>query len=230
MTRLDILSSLVMDAYYQAYPKDSDFLQPEDFEAYVSVFYQQVLQEDFDKTRREMIQMGLLEIGESPVLSDAWYKIKKIDVVEKDGIFSAQLPSTFSFNRDVTLSGIKAIFSNGDIGDCCGKFAKIDMAQCNSLQFLPSSDTTIYFYIIGDKVYFKKVKCGLKSVDVSYIPNLDESVDSDNEIVIPNGLVAEVMTRTYNFLTSAKNGAVIDKTNNQNQNKIIQTEIANPKT
>jgi len=80
MTRLEILASLVMDAYYQSYAKESDFLQQEDFVQYTGMFYQQVLQEDFDKTRRELIQLRMLDMNESIILSDSWYKIKEVDV------------------------------------------------------------------------------------------------------------------------------------------------------
>jgi len=223
MTRLQILASLVMDAYYQSYAKESDFLQQEDFEQYTSIFFQQVLQEDFDKTRREMLQMRILELNDSPILSDAWYKVKEVEVKKENDNFYAIMPTTFSFNRDITFAGLKAVYPSGDIGDCCGKFGKIQSQQCEGLKFLPKSDKTIYYFPLGNKIYFKNVSCGLKKVNVAYIPTLDET--EDGEINIPDGLVAEIVVRTYSFLTSAKNGAVIDKTNNQNQNKIIQSEI-----
>ncbi len=223
MTRLQILASLVMDAYYQSYAKESDFLQQEDFEQYTSIFFQQVLQEDFDKTRREMLQMRLLELNDSPILSDAWYKVKEVEVKKENDSFSADMPTIFSFNRDFTFSGLKAVYPSGDIGDCCGKFGKIKSDQCEGLKYLPKSDNTIYYFPLGDKIHFKNVSCGLNKVNVAYVPTLDET--EDGEINIPDGLVAEIVVRTYNFLTSAKNGTIIDKTNNQNQNKIIQSEI-----
>lgn len=225
MTRLEIISSLVMDAYYQSYAKESDFLQQEDFAQYTSMFFQQVLQEDFDKTRREMLQMGILEMGDSPILSDAWYKVKEVEVIKEGENYFINMPTTFSFNRDVTYSGLKAIYPSSSIGDCCGKFSKIKIDQCESLKFLPKSDKTIYYFPLGDKVYFKRVECGLKKVNVAYIPNLNDTEDNETNVSIPEGLIAEIVTRTYNFLTAARNGSVIDKTNNQNPNKIIQTEI-----
>jgi len=223
MTRLQIIASLVMDAYYQSYAKESDFLQQEDFEQYTSIFFQQVLQEDFDKTRREMLQMRLFELNDSPILSDAWYKLKEVEVKKDKDRFYAVMPTTFSFNRDTTFSGLKAVYPINDIGDVCGKFAKIKIDQFEGLKYLPKSDRTIYYFPLGDNIDFKNVSCGLKKVNIAYIPTLDES--EEGEINIPDGLVAEIVVRTYNFLALAKNGAVIDKTNNQNQNKIIQTEI-----
>lgn len=223
MTRLEILASLVMDVYYQSYAKESDFLQQEDFVQYTGMFYQQVLQEDFDKTRRELIQLRMLDMNESIMLSDSWYKVKEIDIKKDGDNFMADMPNYFSFNRDVAFSGLKAVYPIDNAGDCCNKFAKIKSEQCSGLAYLPSSDKTIYYFPLGDKIYFKKVNCNLKKVSVAYIPNINE--EESAEIAIPEGLVADIVVRTYNFLTSTRNGSVIDKTNNQNQNKTTQTEI-----
>ncbi len=224
MTRLEILASLVMDAFYQSYAKESDFLQQEDFAQYTSMFYQQVLQEDFDKTRRELIQLRMLDMNESIILSDSWYEVKDVEVKKEGNEYFAEMPSTFSFNRDVTFSGLKAVYPFDNVGDCCGKFAKIKSDQCSGLEYLPKSDNTIYYFPLGSKIFFKKVNCGLKKVKVAYIPNMNDT-EEGTEISIPEGLIAEIVTRTNNFLTSAKNGTVIDKTNNQNPNKTIQTEV-----
>lgn len=225
MTRLQILASLVMDAYYQSYAKESDFLQQEDFEAYVDIFYKQVLQEDFDKTRREMLQMKMFDMNDSIIVSDAWYKVKEVEVLKEKDEFYSIMPTTFSFSRDVTYSGLKAVYPLNNIGDSCSKFAKIKSEQSIGLKWISKSDKTIYYFPLGDKVYYKNVSCNLNKVNIAYIPTLDET--EDGEINIPDGLVAEIVVRTYNFLTSAKNGVVIDKTNNQNPNKITQTEIDN---
>jgi len=225
MTRLEILASLVMDAYYQSYAKESDFLQQEDFVQYTGMFYQQVLQEDFDKTRRELIQLRMLDMNESIILSDSWYKIKEVDVKKDGDNFIAEMPNYFSFNRDISFSGLKAVYPIDNVGDCCNKFAKIKSEQCNGLAYLPSSDKTIYYFPLGDKIYFKKVNCNLKKVNVAYIPSINENEDENTEISIPEGLIADIVIRTYSFLTSTRNGLVIDKTNDQNQNRSAQTEI-----
>lgn len=225
MTRLKILASLVQDAYYGQYAKESDFFKIEDFEAYCAPFFYKVLQEDFEKTRKEMIILGLIMAHEEPQLNVSWFKIKEFDVVKEGGQYVVNIPSMFSFSKDMSFSGINGVYPVGDEGDCCGQFAKITANQCQSLRFLPKSDKTIYWYPLGNKILFKKVECGLKKVNVGYIPSLDDECDDENEVVVPDSYVSEIMTLTYNFMVSARNGAVIDKTNNQNQNKLIQTEI-----
>ena len=157
--RLQILASLVQDAYYQQYGKESDFFELEDFIAYCNIFYYQVLQEDYDKTRREMLQMGMLNVGEEPVLNADWYVDKEFNVQKEGDRFFIDLPSVFTFNKDMTFSGVKDIYTHGS----CGQLAKLNYYQKNTLKFLPSSDNTIYYYPLGNKVYFERVNCGLLS-------------------------------------------------------------------
>lgn len=220
MNRLNILASLVMDAFYQQYGKESDFFTLEDFEAYCNVFYYQVLQEDFDKTKREMLQMGMLQPGEEPILNADWYTEKEFEVKNEGDKFYIELPGAFSFNKDVKYTGLKDIYTSSE----CGPLAKITYNEKNTLKWLPNSDKTIYYYPVGSKIVFERVWCGLKKVNVVYIPSLDADAEGC-EIIIPSAYMAEIVTRTYNFMTSAKNGSVIDKTNNQNPNKVVQTEI-----
>lgn len=226
MTRLDVLSSLVMDALNQQYSKDSDFFKIDDFSSYCAVFYFQVLQEEFNKRRREYMQSPNLE-NEEVTLSDAWYKIKSFTVQKEGEEYSITMPTYLLLSNDTFNVGIRQLFVNGNKSDCCNNFAKIKMSQCNSLQFLPKSDRTVYYYPFSDKIVFKNAKCKLEgvSLDVMYIPSLSEEADELNETIIPSGVCAEIVTRTYNFLIQAKNGNVVDKTNNQNPNKGIQTEI-----
>ncbi len=217
--RLSILASLVMDAYYQQYGKESDFFKLKDFMSYCNIFYYQVLQEDYDKSRREMIQLGFLEIGDEAVMNLDWYIDKEVVVKKENNRFYIDL-ETVSISKDIGYSGLKDIYSNGS----CGKFAKITYHQKDTLKFYPKSDNTIYFYPLGKRVYFENVNCGLDKVNVVHIPTLDSEAN-DGDIIVPNILMAEIVTRCYNFMTASKNGAIIDKTNNQNPNKIIQTEI-----
>lgn len=224
MTRLNILASLVMDAYYQQYAKEDDFFKIEDFEAFCAPFYYQVLQEDFEKSRKEMIILGYILSDEEPTLNAGWFSTKEFDVKKENDQYIVTLPSVISFSKDVSFSGVQAVYPFDKIGDCCGEFAKITANACKTLKFLPQSDKTIYWYPLGNKLKFERVTCGLKKVNVSYIPSLDEECGED-EIVVPESYVADILVRTYNFMMSARNGAVIDKTNNQNPNKTMQTEI-----
>lgn len=223
-TRLQILASLVQDSYYQSYKKQSDFFDAEDFASYCATFFYQVLQEEFDKVRREMINLNIIQPTEEPLLNPDWYAIKEFPVHKKDNKFWINIPSVFSFGKDINFTGVKGIYPADNIGDCCGEFAKIKPDECRTLYLLPKSDKTIYWFPLSNKVYFERVACGLDNVNVAYIPSLDEEC-GENEVIIPNSYVAEIMTRTYNFMTNAKNGNIIDKTNNQNPNKVLPTEI-----
>lgn len=224
MTRLEILASLVQDAYHQQYAQDSDFFKLEDFKSYCAPFYYEVLQEDFDKTMDRFIRYKLINPDAELVLNPAWYVIKEFDVKKENGKYFSTLPSIFSFNKDINFTSLRAVYPVDNIGDCCGDFAKITAEQCSTLKFLPKSDDAIYWYPISDKIYFERVKCGLKKVSVAHIPNLDSDCEVD-DVIVPESYVAEIMTRTYNFMTVARNGGVVDKTNNQNPNRVIQTEV-----
>jgi len=224
MTRLQILASLVQDAYYQQYAQDSDFFSLKDFEDYSATFYYQVLQEEFNKVRREMINLNVIQPTEEPLLNADWYSVREFEVHEKNNKFWIDIPNVFSFGNDVNFTGIKEIYSPDSVGDCSGEFAKIQAEQARTLRLLPKSDKIIYWFPLGDKAYFERVRCGLKNVKVAYIPSLDMECGED-EVIVPNAYIAEIMTRTYNFMTTAKNGNIVDKTSNQNPNKLIQTEI-----
>jgi hypothetical protein len=49
-----------------------------------------------------------------------------------------------------------------------------------------------------------------------------------SETNIPSAYVSEIVKRAYNFMVAARNGTIIDKTNDQNPNRIIEREIYVP--
>lgn len=226
MKRIDVLAQLVMDLYYQTYAKDGDFFTLDDFINYSSIVFYELLQEDFDNSIIKAIKITGLP---TPMLSDEWYVLKNFKVEKENDQYFISIKNIFSFKNDVTYSGIKDIYPKDNIGDCCSQFAKIKASECNTLKFLPKSDNTIYYFPLGDKVYLKKVNGRIDEVTIAYIPTLDESVES-GDIIVPNSLQSELVKRTYNLMLSGKNATpIIDKTNNQNPNKLPQTEIDTPK-
>jgi len=218
MTRLNILASLVMDSYNQQYGKESDFFKIDDFAEFCGVFYYQVLQEEFEKQKRERMSLGALGPDDELVLNSDWYIDREVKIV--DG--KAKLENLFNFSGDTSQSSIQMVYA-----DCC-HFSKTTMMKAFAVDHTPKSDKSVYFYLTTEgALKFKRLPPKLDSVNVVYIPKLDAEADPD-DVIVPSAKVAEIMTRTYNFMTSAKQG-VVDKSNDQNPNKIIQTEIVNGK-
>jgi hypothetical protein len=218
MTTLEILASLVMDAYNQEYAKSSDYFDIDDFKQYCSIFYGQALQEDFNMAQKTA-RINKVDHSYIPTyLNKQWYKTKKFEVQNKNDVLTIEPLNIFSFSNDNKISSIRSLVVTNP--ECCCEATKI-FGSCRDLKFLPKSDKSIYYSPSYDKIQLHRAPFNTKEVEITYIPSVNDETD---EIQLPEGIISKIMVNTYNFMTAARAQKIVDKTNDQNPNVIIQKE------
>lgn len=216
--KLDIVASLLQDTYYKEFIKDGDFFKEEDFISFISIAYSAAMQEDFDQSIKK--NKALNGVG-SPELSDDWFSHEVFHVKHSDGEDFIENVGVFSFQNDSDNSGIKIILPENKNATCT-TFTKTSIDRVSSLRFLPKSDKTIYYYPLRGNVYLKRKNCNVEKVIIVRIPAV--SLEKADEINIPDTFVENIITRAMNLMKQDKDSPIIDKTNDQNPNKAIQTE------
>jgi hypothetical protein len=215
---LELLAEKTMDLYYQQYKSQEDFFELEDFMFYCSVAYAFLLQEDYNEMYKASKQDTGIAEGE---INPEWYvpevlNVKRNPVTDE---WEAQLTNKpFSFRFDKTFSSIGNIEA---AGGNCQKFIRSHANRNNFRDRLPNTKN-VYWYPQGRKITFKNVKCGLKSVRIYYIPSL---ADLAPETEISEAFGEPVMKRTLALMFEARNGKVINLTNDQNVNAVMESEI-----
>lgn len=200
------VAALVQDAYYKEFPKDSDFFKLDDFQEFAYVGFAAALQDDFDKT------LAANKSGMDLGMNSQWFITETMNVEHEKGEYFIKDVNVFAFQKDGgSMSGIRYIEPSGP----CGEIAKTSIEKVRSLSLLPASDKTIYCYLENNKLIFKRVKCGLDSVTISYIPSKGDCIE------VPDGIVETVISKAMNAIKASE---VVDKTNDQNPNSTPQTE------
>lgn len=220
MARLGEAAQTLMDLWYQDNPSAEQFFEIYHFKYIFGCGYAQLLQEEYNQS----YQRNLSEEGMGvPSLSSDWYISEEVRVVSADEIapFKAQLkarPFAFAFDRQ--NAGIKDILPTSGK---CKDFIRVSLEARWQLDHVPSEDV-VYWYPIKDSVYFEKLFCGTRTVTILYIPSL-ESLDDD--LQIPDVYLGQIIAGALQLMKLAKDGTVIDTTNDNNANATLQTEINN---
>lgn len=206
-----------MDLYYQQYKSDEDFFEEYHFKYLNAVAFSQILQEEYEKSYK--LSLAEKGVGEAQ-LNPEWFIPEERDVVGSD-MGDKELTLTdcpFTFRFDKQSSGIQGVYP---LSGKCGDFIRMSIDDQWKLKNAPESDI-VFWFPLSNKIVFKNVKCGLKKVKVVYIPSLKSLADS---CVIPDSMQMEVIQRTLQLMFVARQGAVVDMSNNQNPNKAMESEI-----
>lgn len=207
-----------MDLYYQQFKSDEDFFEVEHFEYLNGVVYAKLLQEEYERS----YQKSLAETGRGyATISPQWYIEETVKVTTSDmgdaEIVMKDCPFTFRFDRSNTaIQGIYPIKGK------CKDFISINIDERFKFDGLPKS-TVVYWYPVSNKIILHNLSCGLKEAKIIYIPGLKAGSDKCG---ISDGMEYDVINGTLDLMKRAKQGEVVDMTNNNNPNKALETEIS----
>lgn len=219
MAFLEDTATATMDLYYQNFKADEDFFTLEHFKYLNGVSYNGFLQDYYEKN----YQKNLAEQGRGEVEFDGgWLVPVELSLERQD---NGELAATFqqkpfSFLYDNQNRSVQLI---EPVGSCVVKLARISSLEIWKLRSLPATSYS-FWYVLGEKLRLAKVPCGLEKIRVWYIPALS---DTDDKSIIPDGLSKRIIEDTLNLMFAARQGVVVDMTNNQNPNKVMETEIGN---
>lgn len=218
MSKISIVAQNLMDLYYQSFKSDEDFFELYHFEYLVSVAYAKLLQLDFEKAWKLNYQVE--GIGYISVPSD-WVKEVELQV-KKDGSSKyVELPDQpFVFLYDNQNSGIQTVRPIGFSE--CNEFIRSAINQSWKLCRMPDVGI-VYWMPVQKKIFFEKLNCRLDRVSVIYVPAID--LDKSHDFDIPKTKESDIIEWVLNIMRVARDGTVVDKTNDGNPNKVLQTEI-----
>lgn len=215
--RLAELAQRIMDIYYQDYTSDEDFLDIEDFKSQVSTAYAKLLTDDYQAQKLINKQLeGISVVSLSPDLL-----VSKVIKLQKEGdLYVAPLPHPFFvFPFDAMATSIQSVTP---VGQRCNEFIKASIDDRWKICMI-TQGTKSYYTCELNKIVFERLACkNLQEVNVTYAPAFDSS---NNYFFIPDTRAFTIQTMVLQVMFAARDGNVIDMSNDSNQNKAQQTEI-----
>ena len=222
--QLKYVAQLAMDLYYQNYKGENDFWELGDFiqncgntaaKMYLT-FYQQ----DYAMLRQDK--------KEEVVSFDAGWLLEQDAEVTGNGIFkSATLEyPVMTFPYDRSSCGLQHIFPLEPLS--FDELQRTSLSALYQLKYVPKTND-IYFYSDVSKAdcdtvskigILNKGNCNIKKIKVYYVPVLN-----DENANVPDGIISDVVANTVLMMKQIEQGTVVDMTENQNSNKILQTEL-----
>lgn len=220
MAQLGITAQNLMDLWYQEDPSAEEFFEIYHFKYMVSIAYAQLLQEEYNQSYKKSLQEEGIGI---PSLSSDWYISEEVKVIPSGDVspFKSELkrkPFAFAFDRQ--NSGVKDILP---ISGKCRDFIRIALESKWQLDHVPT-ENIVYWYVLDKNIYFEKLFCGTKAVRILYIPSIDDLEDTAS---IPSVYEGQIIAGALQLMKMAKDGVVINTTNDNNPNAALETEINN---
>lgn len=221
--RLADTAQIVMDLYLQNYRTDEDFFNLEHFKYLCGVVFYKLLEDDYKLQRKESFQ----EHGFTEITLPSNMLIEEVVKVKYDNDTEFYIGETkhpvIIFPYDAIANGIQSIFNN--IKGGCKEFIRESYKRRWALCDLPVT-SNVYWFGEGGKIYFKATaNCKLEKLKVRYASDpSDESFGEDGGMIDQTKEKA-IIDGVWEMMVKAKNGVVVDMTNNGNPNKRIQSEI-----
>lgn len=215
---LKTLANRVQDLYYQDYAPDESFFETYDFKFHCAAVYSDILDKMFQLMRKE----GKVENGFSNVEISANWLVKEEIELQQDPVTKLWYATTsskiFGFGFDefsYALDQVKRI------GDCKSKKCRLQKLSRNEVPYLDLSAATSLCYFWqdgGDRITFTD---NVGKVLVPYVPIVD--ADNDNN-VLSDIIASDVIKAVYTLMVAARNGTVIDESNDSNKNTTAQNQ------
>lgn len=226
MANIADTAQIVQDLYFQNYRKSEDFFREAHFRYLCGVAYSKIVEDEYKMARREAFQeFGFTEVALSTEwLIDEQVEVKKVQ--DQHNMWKAKLKHPlFVFPYDQASNGIQ-IIRNMNFSMLCKEFIRESARRKWALCDMPVTNN-VYWYPEGKELVFVNAKCGLDKakLQVSYISDPADESFGDNGGVIPKTKEDLIIRTTLDLMIKAKNGVVVDMTNNANPNKRIQSEI-----
>ena len=211
-----IVAQNIFDDFLQNYADGTTFFTLDDFVQragfFAADFYRQEWKVQYDEIRQER---RTEVVGFEPsVLSEQFSKVKKDG---KEWVGDIEKPA-MSLPFDMQSSSFQNVFDikTGE------ELERSNINEIWQYKYLPF--TGKFLYVIDRKKIriFTKGNCNIQEVRILYVPSIQIG---DTEADLPDGIVSYVMMNTLNYFRSAKEGVIVKKAQDQNFNKVMESEI-----
>lgn len=223
ITTVEYVSQMMQDLFYKELKTESEFLDETHFDYLVRAIYFKLMRQLSRESRRlaaeesgyfvytvsdDMLIWDDVEVEANP----HWYYSN----FAKSFVLKLKQPF-YSFDHDTMGFAVQYVQSSK-----CGEFTRISPKQAQYLKIVASvSDKNLFYIQNGNVVLVDIGGCGYDKIRVGYVPALGASIKDK----IPFGVHMDIIEYGIKFLKELVAEGVVDKTNNQNDNAIIQSEL-----
>lgn len=213
---IDIVAQYSMDAFYQGFrAANSDFFTLEDFIYHVGATLTDAYNEEYKQ------QYGLMRAEKKDDIvsfDPTWLNEQQLKVERKDGLIFAKLEEPFmNFTYDQSSVGIQSVFSLKP-----NPWVELERTSINQqwqLQYTPQTNR-IFFIPLKDQIrIIQKGDCTVSEVLIYYVPAISAKME------VPDGLVRYAIDTTVVRMKGLKEGVLVKKSMDGNENSLPATEI-----
>lgn len=206
---LKVVSQLVMDLFYQEFRPANAFLRLKHFQMMVIAADAKLKKTEYDNLLN--LNIRLRRINAQVVLNADNYITADVEIKNDKAV----LPSPImSFNGAGQTLSVSQVLLEGNCTNVMPitQDEKHQVSGIKNIVFwLPSCDGIEFLHLKGN--------CNAKKAKVTYIPILND------KSIIQEARKWDIMTMVTGFVKAAKDGVVIDMSNDGNPNVASQTEI-----
>jgi hypothetical protein len=213
--QLPIVAQRTMDLFFQSYKSSSQFFDIDDFVFYTGATIADIYRQEAQAKYTELRSLRQEEVVSFPA---DWLLEQRLKIVRKDNETHAVLiEPVMSFSWDNQVIGVQDVLPVKPI-DAIFERTTQDAAWQN--RHLPFANR-IFWYVKRNRIVFQnKGGCNINEVSALYIPAINDSM------LVPESIVDMAITQTVSKMKQIAQGTVEKKgTDNQGQNKTIETEI-----
>lgn len=215
--QLQYVAQLAMDNFYQQYKGENDFWELSDFISMVgntvAGMYQDIYKQYYALIRQD-------KNPEVVCFDSGWLLSQELEVKkDNDGFLTATLTKpVMTFPYDRSSSGLQEIFIIEPFNTCQPE--RTSISALYQFKYLPKTNRVFFYQDMNKINFWSNIILNVKKIRVLYVP-----VMNDPEAPVADGIIADAITKTVSTLKQIAAGNVVDSTENQNSNKIMQTEI-----
>jgi hypothetical protein len=212
-TPIPIVGQYIMDAYYQNYKEDSEFFSLSDFIFHGGATVGDYMRQEYDKARAELRQEKSDEVvGFSEDL------LVPVDIKVVNGV--AVIPDNnffMSFLYDRQTSGIQKIIVTKPSGYI--QLERSNLFQIWQARYTTKSEVIYWYYDRGSIKFFTNGSMNVQEITMLYVPGVTQNM------LVPDSLIDWTVSNTVQKMHQMKQGIVVKKSIDGNQNALPETEI-----
>lgn len=222
MLTLRQVGQMASDLFYQNYKADDQFFDLEHFKFLLAAEYVKQVQAESTANKRENKQFSGFSYIE---VSTYWLKTERVKVTTEDGVKTAVLTQQpFQFNFDSVGSGVQYVETVAEGKTIpCAEVIRIAYNDKWMACAMPPNQTTFY-YVKGDKIHILNSHCNLQEIEVSYVP---APLCYEDDDFIHQDKAHDIIRTVLNTMFGAKNGNIVDMSDNSNPNSNPATDLSN---
>lgn len=211
---IQIVAQYAQDQFYQNYRGGTDFFELKDFVFHCGTTIGALYQQGYSEKYAELRQEG----GEEVVSFSHDWLAEQVLLVQKEKkeTFVKLGQRAMSFPFDKSDIGYQELFSLDPFGTDLERSSITEIWQ---QKYYPAT-SRIFWWPDRDKIrFFNNGECNINQVRLLYVPEISAEMD------IPDALVQPAVMGTVERMKQIEKGVVVKKSLDQNDNKILQTEL-----